>query len=605
MKVVLAMIDTAGIQGYIFGSNRLRENIGASYLVEQATRDWVCNELKRHEGHNIKDPKPNKDEADRIDRNKLIEQGGQVSELIYAGGGNTAILFRSLDDAKDFAWNLSCQVFEEAPGLEIVIAHSEPFEWNPLGEGLSSEENLGEQINKLRDGRLAEKKRTRRATPTPLLGLGVTAECEATGLVATKSSLDLEAEPRLVSREIMAKLEVTQKDKPDGKVRNKAKARLLKYFREADPNFNADEFEFSDDLDYLGRIGGEESYIAVVHIDGNSMGEIIKDYVAQAKTNREYIELTRNFSEGVERASGAALVRTLDVLRQHIRSKPDPKTGRTVQVVVEAAPKSVPKGRLTNSQQKQIPLYQGERGEKPCWPFRPLVFGGDDVTFVCDGQLGLSLATIYMNAFTIATRDLMKDSPRKEIHTGAGVCIVKVHYPFRRAYDLSDALAKGAKKYLKDERPKASAIDWHISSTGLSGSLKAIRAQEYEVSFREQKERQGKEPPTLLMRPVRMRHGSEWRTWENFNRLVANFNFDEDWAERRNKVKSLREALRGGKEAVREFLKINGVELPVLANASANLHKDGWEAERCGYFDAIEAMDHHFLLKGVNNGDAN
>jgi hypothetical protein len=31
--------------------------------------------------------------------------------------------------------------------------------------------------------------------------------------------------------------------------------------------------------------------------------------------------------------------------------------------------------------------------DKYLLPFRPIVFGGDDVTFICDGRLGLSLAT--------------------------------------------------------------------------------------------------------------------------------------------------------------------------------------------------------------------
>lgn len=34
----LVIVDTTGIQSYIFGSNRLRENVGASYLVHQATQ---------------------------------------------------------------------------------------------------------------------------------------------------------------------------------------------------------------------------------------------------------------------------------------------------------------------------------------------------------------------------------------------------------------------------------------------------------------------------------------------------------------------------------------------------------------------------------------
>lgn len=33
----LVIVDTTGIQSYIFGSNRLRENVGASFLVHQAT----------------------------------------------------------------------------------------------------------------------------------------------------------------------------------------------------------------------------------------------------------------------------------------------------------------------------------------------------------------------------------------------------------------------------------------------------------------------------------------------------------------------------------------------------------------------------------------
>ena len=35
------IIDTTGIQPYIFGSNRLRENIGASFLIAEATKQWV------------------------------------------------------------------------------------------------------------------------------------------------------------------------------------------------------------------------------------------------------------------------------------------------------------------------------------------------------------------------------------------------------------------------------------------------------------------------------------------------------------------------------------------------------------------------------------
>ena len=586
MKIVLTMTDTAGIQSYVFGSNRLRENIGASYLVNQATQEWAYQQLEQLGGHNIKDEKERKDEADVIVADRLIEQDGQISELIYAGGGNTAVLFRAqdgsadgaLENARRFAWKLSLKVLEEAPGLEIVIVHSEPFEWNSRGR------DFPDVVRQLLKGRLAEKKRSRQATATPLLGLGVTAECEATGLVASQSSKGLEREPRLVSQETIKKLEA----------RESANTRLKKLFVDIE---RSDDFEFSDELDHLGRAGGEESYIAVVHVDGNSMGELIEDYVSKANDNRDYIERTREFSAGIKRSSGSALTRMLDTIGRHIEAKDDPKTEHKFQQVVEAIPNVVNPKRRVMSKQKLIRLFQEGKekklNSKPCWPFRPLVFGGDDVTFVCNGQLGLSLATIYMNAFTAATRELMKDSRDKEVHAGAGVCIVKVHYPFRRAYDLSEKLAKRAKRHLREDKRRASSIDWHISSSGLSGSLGGIREREYTVS-----------EGSLVMRPVLLKSKTDWRTWENFNQMVAYLNFDQEWAEHRNKVKSLREALRGGIQSVKGFLKINKISLPILTNAAANLHEQGWESKRCAYFDAIEAMDHHFLLEEVANGTA-
>jgi hypothetical protein len=46
---VLTVIDVSEIQPYIFGSNHLRESIGASEIVARATSLWVfdvLNEMK-------------------------------------------------------------------------------------------------------------------------------------------------------------------------------------------------------------------------------------------------------------------------------------------------------------------------------------------------------------------------------------------------------------------------------------------------------------------------------------------------------------------------------------------------------------------------------
>ena len=43
----LVVTEVSQIQRYIFGSNRMRENVGASYLVTQATEGWALEAFKK------------------------------------------------------------------------------------------------------------------------------------------------------------------------------------------------------------------------------------------------------------------------------------------------------------------------------------------------------------------------------------------------------------------------------------------------------------------------------------------------------------------------------------------------------------------------------
>src|SRR5437763_1082450 len=127
----LVVVDTMQIQPYIFGSNRLRENVGASYLVDAATRKWAFEAVKKvTPGKNnlgpgnelIKDTR----EAPRV--NVRIENGLVDAEVLYAGGGNFAVLFTDENMAKEFNYRLSRRALKEAPGLQLVIAQKE-MEW--------------------------------------------------------------------------------------------------------------------------------------------------------------------------------------------------------------------------------------------------------------------------------------------------------------------------------------------------------------------------------------------------------------------------------------------------------------------------------------------
>ncbi|MEH2093427.1 MAG: hypothetical protein V7K96_08535, partial [Nostoc sp.] len=202
-KLVVTVIDTTGIQKYIFGSNRLRENIGGSYLVQVATSEWVKEYLLdlREIGEVYIFDQKTEDFEPRITTNSEI-----IGELVYVGGGNTVLLFRTEEYAKEFTKKLTRKILHEAPGLNIVIAH-QVFDWD--------KDLLQEVIDKkLIRGKLENEKRKPRPS-IPLLGMGVTANCNSTGLVAVDTSKCYgipENDSYLVSREIVAKLKTVDRN---------------------------------------------------------------------------------------------------------------------------------------------------------------------------------------------------------------------------------------------------------------------------------------------------------------------------------------------------------------------------------------------------------
>lgn len=500
----LTLIEATGIQPYLFGSNQLAQNIGASELVGQATEDWV-------------------------------REFAQEAEIVYAGGGNAMLIFESEEAADTFARRLTRRGLERARGLDLVVKRR-PFD--------SVNDSLADVHQSLRE-ELAQRKRDRQLS-TPLMGLGVTAACVYTGAPA----VGLNDDGQLVSLEVHHKLEARQAG--EKRLQNRL------------PQVAQNGYDFVYNFDDLGT-PGESSYLAIIHTDGNRMGKRIKDLGERHPQTDQYKAALRKFSLSVQTAANIALNATVDALLEAV-------------VIVRTA-----QGERRSI--GNVPVPWSQKNSRWLLPFRPIVFGGDDVTFVCEGRLGLAVAARYLQLFS---QQILSDD--KPAYCRGGVAVVKSHYPFSRAYDLAEALCASAKRFIKeaDVDDRLTALDWHFAVSGLVLPLKSVREREYDVPA-----------GSLLMRPLRLDPpNGDWRSWATFTSLLDGFG-REPWAGRRSKVKALRDALREGREATQHFLALHHLELPQISADLQYMTVDGWHgSRRCGYWDAVEALEFYVPLEG-------
>jgi hypothetical protein len=567
----LVVVDTMQIQPYIFGSNRLRENVGASYLVDAATRDWAFEAVEKaakEAGAGKTNIGPQVkllvDSLEADQKNAPRIENDLDAEVWYAGGGNFVVFFKDKEQVEKFNQELSLHVLREAPGLQLVIAQVE-MDWD--------KDVLSNELDKVMST-LTVRKRNH-TWSAPLLGLSVTLSCRSTSLPATTMVQGIRGEPNYpAADEIWAKVDVAT---PRESNTSQADERLQKVIG------RAGEYRYPADFDDLGATRGEYSHIAVVHADGNGMGQRIRaigDQYTKQDENRAFVLELRQFSIDVEEAARRTLKTVLDKLVEQIDDKD--------KVIVH---------QLTENTSIRIEL--AKKDGKYYLPLRPIVFGGDDVTFVCDGRLGLSLATTYLQEFENETRGLGKSGGR--LTACAGVAIVKSHYPFARAYELTIGLTGSAKSYRaelarlsasnRSDSTVGSCLDWHFALSGLSGSIEDIRNREYQVRER-----------CLTLRPVTLNTNLDagehawpvvWKGIEAFQK--------KEWVERRNKIKALRDALREGRSAVEHFIVTfnDRKPLPQVLPGMDEWPLTGWQGNYCGYFDAIELADWFIPLEGA------
>lgn len=536
MEFQALLFDTRSIQRYIYSSNHLRTNIGASSLVDGVFHLTLTEVMREKLG------------ADQVDittwkteEHPHWENMPMLCRIGYIGGGNALVLFRpDVEKCRidDVVTSFTKRLLETHPGLRTGIAYG-AFRINDEGYFLDEAGEIleGEELNTDKNSLTALVHQLKHwqgsvfpETNVPYTGL--THLCPEIGEAATAWD---DEHDRIVSWEIEAK-------RDEGR---NAKNRILEKIQavlspEEQEMFSG--FSFPDELNKLGQRETERD-IAIVHIDGNNMGRKF----AACKTLTERKNLSLALAEKTTRAFA-------DMLIQAIREY--------------------------DEYENFLKLEEPPGEEKKSLPLRPLVLGGDDLTFICTAKLALRYTKRVMEAMLSAVGEGMS------VDTCAGISFQPQNYPFFRGYMLAEQACDAAKQEMRKGVGASCWLDFVVRHGEQAATLSEIRKQEYLT----------REGYDMHFGPYRVdAPKSDERALANLTEGLDALK-KEEYAKQRlamNKIKKLRDVVRHGAhewEKFRQRLTERDDSLPKI-EAWRGYAETLWKEGRTPYIDLIEMLD--------------
>lgn len=376
MKTNAFLFEAKAIQSYILDSGRMRDLIGASELVDALTSELLPVALSAL-GYGEEDP---------------IRFSRRAGGALYAFAGD-----KHKDKLDRFAALWSLLVPQFAPGLAFDV-------------GRGAGEDAAGAFDAARDALREDASRVYPALPVTA---PITERSRRTG------------NPGVTTDDDGATLDLpTTRKKGFAKL---AKEGLTRRFSPDDAGLTSRDWprDLTPGADGAFPYLGDDHTVALVHADGNGMGELLRRAGDAAKAKPDqYIAIFRALSEAIaEVTQAAAQHATATVLiRERDRRRDDPK--RREPAAVLAA--------------------------------RPIVLGGDDLTILVRADLALPFLRAFLEQFEIESAQYL---PKLEIGAGrltagAGVVFLRASQPFYLAAHLAESLAKLAKDHAKRKDPK-------------------------------------------------------------------------------------------------------------------------------------------------------
>lgn len=562
-KVGAILLDTRSIQKYVFSCNKLKTNVGASYLVDaifnDLMQDIVLPEFEQNTEINLKIMKQPWQKTETIQMQK--DKSEIECEIVYIGGGNMLILVNKYPDnmkdnlklCREIIGRWSEEMLKKTPGLKTGAAIGEM----DIDDFKNSLDDMYKQLKENQNTVLPQ---------VDLPYTGLTLECNISGKVADIYDRSVEIgesrkeRNRWISKEVKSKKDAYKL----------AAKRVKKEYLEEKYN---DKYDFVIDLDNIG-CKESESYISVIHIDGNNMG--IK--FGNCRTSQERKQLSLAVANRVKEAFKS---------------------------LIELIVNEYNNGVYTNV--LDMDKLIDDEGRK-LLPIRPIIIGGDDITFVCPGRLGIEYAKRFIEF--VSAKELlseeqykhMKKASGKEINRKlsccGGVAIIPRKYPFFRAYQLAESLCSSAKS--KSRENDKCYIDFAILYGEMTPTLEQLKQYQYQGAISD-----------LHYGPYRVKEKDENLILEDKSSIDDLLALKNKLADKRvsaNKVKELRDVLTKDMHSIMRFLenssykaKDEQITISDIVKAETGKKqveaKDFWQKKdgetelKTRYIDAIEIID--------------
>lgn len=416
MYAVLLNVNSK--QRFIFESPRLRESIGASHQITRL-KCWVACALS-------KTPEIN-DQCETDDQQWVSRSSGRV---IVTVDDETA--------ARNVIRDVTLRALDEAPGMDVSGVYVK-----------TGSEYFGADDLRALNEAAAEYALRRPPADSRFARMPFLAGARDSALPAAPP-LNRDDEPR-EDREEPYSLPSRHKRLTT----NTARSKLLKDLAptEKDEKLARDPTMLERMLqpDNADDSRSGLSKVAIIHIDGNGVGAIMRDLAAAMR--RVPLE---DFTQAVKCTPGDA-----DALRKFILAVNE-HLDRAVHQACRLAWRDVAgwseKDAVTAGREhKAIPVV-------------PVLLGGDDVTVITSGDYALPFAAAYLRHYEQATAadPLLKhlgdhpDGSPGPMTAAAGVAVVRFKFPFHLAYGLAERLVDEAKEVGKTASPSVSTLTYHV-----------------------------------------------------------------------------------------------------------------------------------------------